>query len=300
MRVSELYSQVAKLGFEDTLEDGQAFYYALNRATVQVNAIRPKIGVIEIFNKPLDNRISDYSFTAREVFPNVEYSAVGAKAYYFEVIGEGNYKITYTKDDAEHTAVGNKFNTNTFTPIRGLVTTEEGNWIEDEVKLTISGDFVIYVRSAALYDKLYSSNPDDVPAFRKWVPYDISVLASDFLALEERPLTSETGITINDGYEIEDGKVLLLPYDTPGCYKIRYKKQMPKIEYTNAPLSDDTEIELDDELCTLLPLLMASYLWLDDEPTKAQYYLTLYTARANEIEYKTKQLKPLNYNTNGW
>ena len=42
MRVSELYEQVAGLGFETSLDDGNdRFYQAAGRALLQINALRP-------------------------------------------------------------------------------------------------------------------------------------------------------------------------------------------------------------------------------------------------------------------
>jgi hypothetical protein len=72
------------------------------------------------------------------------------------------------------------------------------------------------------------------------------------------------------------------------------------ISYTANPQSDDTVIDLDEELCTLLPLLVSAYVWLDDEPEKAAQYYSLYSERTKEIVYNTKNIKPATYITNGW
>ena len=48
MKISELYESVAKLGFEDSLEDIPAFFYAANRAVLQVNALRPLTSILEL------------------------------------------------------------------------------------------------------------------------------------------------------------------------------------------------------------------------------------------------------------
>ena len=300
MKVFELYDAVSKLGFEDSLEDNKAFYHALNRATVQVNALRPRTSVLEIFHKPLDNRIGNHSFAVREVFKNTEFFAEGAMGYYFEVLGEGRYNITYEKDGNVIKVCGENFKTSAFTALYDLIKDEDGKFIEGEIKLSFESDYVFYIRNVALYDRLLGSDKEDIPAFSEYSAYDISSLRGDFLALEERPISMDGHVTLNSEYEIEDGRVILLHYNSPGVYKIRYKKRVPFIEYSTQPEEDETNIELDEELCTLLPLLIASYVWIEDEPDKAQYYLSLYTSRAKEVAENNEKLGSLKYETNGW
>jgi hypothetical protein len=299
MRVNEIYEAVSKLGFEDSLEDNIAFYHALNRATVQINDLRPMIGAIEIFHKPLVNCIKD-SFTVREVFQKVDFSAIGAKAYYFEVKGLGRYAIKYKKDEEYITVKEDDFQHSVFTPKFGFITSEDGKPIDGETILEIKSDYAIYIRNVALYDKLYGPAVNDIPAYTEYTPYDISDLAEDFLALAERPIEMNGHIVMNTGYEIENGRVILLPRDNPGIYKIRYKKLVQSIEYEPSPAEDERDIPLDGDLCQLLPLLIASYVWIDDEPSKAQYYLNLYTVRAREIVAAKSNVSPLKYDTNGW
>ena len=89
MTVSQLYSSVARLGFETSLEDNDLFFQAANRAILQVNAIRPIQGIYVINHKPLDNLIRNASFSPVEVEGELCFEATGAKAYYFEADGEG-------------------------------------------------------------------------------------------------------------------------------------------------------------------------------------------------------------------
>lgn len=299
MRVSEIYEAVSKLGFEDSLEDNIAFYQALNRATVQINDLRPRTGAIEIFHKPLVNCIKD-PFTVREVSLKVDFSAVGAKAYYFEVKGSGKYAIKYKKDEGYGTVIEEAFEHSVFTPKFGLITSEDGENIDDEVILEIESKYVIYIRNVALYDKLYGPGAEGIPAYTEYQAYDISALADDFLALAERPIEMDGHIVMNTGYEIEDGRMLILPRDNSGTYKVRYKKLIPDIPYKPSPEEDETVIPLDGDLCKLLPLLIAAYVWIADEEDKAQYYLNLYNARASEIVRSNSDVSPLKYQTNGW
>ena len=64
---------------------------------------------------------------------------------------------------------------------------------------------------------------------------------------------------------------------------------------------ETVNIELDEELCALLPNLVAGYIWLDDEPAKAEFYLSLYREQVAEIKSQINHLRPVRYrNKNGW
>ena len=92
MRVSELYKQVAQLGFEDSLEDDSRFYYAANRALLQVSAIRPAVSAYIINHKPMANLLKENTFTPIERSEDLCFEATDAKSYYFEA--DGNGKVT--------------------------------------------------------------------------------------------------------------------------------------------------------------------------------------------------------------
>ena len=79
MTVAELYKQVAQLGFEVSLEDDDRFYYAANRALLQVNEVRPAISYYLINHKPLKNLLSDSAFSPVEKDEELQYSAHASK-----------------------------------------------------------------------------------------------------------------------------------------------------------------------------------------------------------------------------
>ena len=48
-------------------------------------------------------------------------------------------------------------------------------------------------------------------------------------------------------------------------------------------------------------MLIAAYVWIDDEPQKSEYYKYLYSERAAEIERKGKDISPVIIkSSNGW
>ena len=55
------------------------------------------------------------------------------------------------------------------------------------------------------------------------------------------------------------------------------------------------------EFLFLLPTLIASYVWADDEPQKAQYYLSLYREQVYAMDARKKTLEPAEIKSvNGW
>ena len=102
MNVAELYLQTAHLGFETTLEDSDRFYFAANRALLQVCKVRPAIRHCLINHKPLANLIRQDTFSPIEKIEDITYEAEGAKAYYFEADGNGVlYLEEYITDTGE-------------------------------------------------------------------------------------------------------------------------------------------------------------------------------------------------------
>lgn len=295
MTVSQLYSSVARLGFETSLEDNDLFFQAANRAILQVNAIRPIQGIYVINHKPLDNLIRNASFSPVEVEGELCFEATGAKAYYFEADGEGIAHIEAFDEISRTwgTAGSVEFSANrTFVPYKGMIE-KGGEFIQGRVRLRFTGYYLYSVRNVALYRNLYSADADRIPAYEAFTRYDISALVTDFATLASPPIREDSEHSLlNQDYEVENDRVILLPYHARGLYKIAYKRKPAVLEYTDDPLEDQTKVDLDEELCALLPMLVAAYVWTDDEPEKAQYYLTLYRERAIDIERRYKDLTP--------
>ncbi len=303
MRVNDAYEAVSKLGFEDSLEDAKVFYYALNRAAAAINALRPRTATYDIYHRPPPNLISGADFGTREVSSNVEYSVEFAKAFYFEVRGEGSFRIEYADKTSETgyvTVRDEPFDTTGFEPRRGIIRRENGEFCKGEVRLTFYGDYVFSIRNVALYDVLYSSDETKIPAYEPYTAYDISSLCSDFASLAANPIELEDYKYYNKSFRVEDGRIILLPHKWKGTCRVRYNKSTVEIPYRVDPRLDDIVIDIDPDLSMLLPLLTASYVWIDDDPDKAQYYLERYQEQAQMILASRKNYNPITYETNGW
>ena len=139
-------------------------------------------------------------------------------------------------------------------------------------------------------------------AYEPYTRYDISALKADFLALASPPIVDDdTHLLLNQGYEVENGRVILLPYNANGVYRIQYHKTPASLVNEGSASTDETVIDLDPDLCALLPTLVAAYVWVEDEPSKAEYYMSLYRELAADVERRHKSKKPVTIlGTNGW
>lgn len=305
MTVSELYNHVAKLGFEDSVEDNDVFYNAANRAIFQIAAIRPAVSSVEIIHEPATNLLAG-SFDTVTVGPGKEavYLAQGARAYYFESSGTGVCRIEKL-DGEEYTVIGivNFNKAGAFHAYRGFIL-DEGEPTDSVVRLRFSGDYTYMLRRVAMYSELYGPSESDILAYEPFTPYDISAMRDDFLSLASPPITDDTARAHLRGYKVENGRVILLPHDARGTYDVQYRRRPAKIQNTDAPEEQEDIIDLDEDLCSLLPVLTAAYVWADDEPEKSEYYLALYRERAAETERaeaKKSSLETVPFRNNyGW
>lgn len=304
MRVSELYKQVAQLGFEDSLEDDNRFYYAANRALLQINSIRPAVSVYVINHKPMENILKEQTFSPIERFDDLCFEATDAKAYYFEADGNGMLYIEIWDDGSGAWAIIGSQELEAdgkFKPYRGFIR-KDNAFTRGRIRLRFVGEFLYSVKNVAVYRYVYSDKVTDIPAYEPYTRYDISALVPDFLSLGSPPVKDdEKRERLNQNYDVENGRVILLPYSARGCFQIFYRRKPKEIENFGIASEDDAVIDLDEELCALLPTLIASYVWVEDEPTMAEYYLSLYRERAMDIERRIVRGTPVAIRSNnGW
>ena len=83
---------------------------------------------------------------------------------------------------------------------------------------------------------------------------------------------------------------------------ITYRMKPATYTVNEIGTAEDTVIDLDEGLCDLLPLFVASKLYLEEDPGKANQYRSEYEARRNEIlarEYNHPEASRFVL-TNGW
>lgn len=308
MTIKELYDSVAELGFETELESERlnGFIFAANRAIVQINRIRPATSIYKLNHFPLVNKLSESTY--EPVCKDDEaliFSTDGAKSYFFECNGNGIATIEKSTDFGETwetlAAVELVSEKGQFEKYRGLILDGDKPYL-GLVRIKFSGDYIYWVQNVAMYGSLLSADPESIPAFSKYISYDIASLTDDFVSFVCPPITDaqrDKGFILNTDYFVEGASKILIPASIKGVYDVVYNRQNKQLSLNDD--MEETNIDLDSELCCLMPNLVASYIWADDEPTKAEYYLTLYNAQVAEIMAREKNLKPVVYrNKTGW
>lgn len=301
MKIHEVYDAVAKLGMADNLDDVDAFYYALNRAIVQINSLKPITAMLEISRSTWENLVSNPHFEADEYKGEpLYYESTGPiKSYYFEVRGKGSYYVQTYNGESWDTIAGSDFSYNEFTPIRGLID-DQNAAVTVDARIKLYGDFSFKVRNVAFWDQVYSLDPNDIPAYARFERYDLEQIRDDFLSLDDKPFDDELERMLGEFF-VENRNVLLLERGGPADIKIKYNKKPRRFDRTVEVTADNRVLELDAELAELVPLLVAGYIWLEDEPDKAQVYIALYRERSAEIFARRKTISPKRVvSTNGW
>lgn len=268
MTLSQLREAVALLGFEsslDALDENAArhFCFCVDRALWAVERLRPRVSVLRLCHDPARNLLGNYCFRHRGG-RELTLTAPGAVSYTFFVRGEG--KVT-VRDG--RTSRGFSFSCPAGRRFCGLLS-------GDPASLVFSGDYDYIVTDAALWDRRYSDKESDIEPGTPYAVYDMEELCDDFLRFDEPPVVGAPS-----GTRTENGRLLFLPRDvTCGC-EIRYRKKHAPVTLDTP---DDFRPEIDEDLCQLVPLLVASYLCLDSAPDKAEFYLKMYAEQYARIK----------------
>jgi hypothetical protein len=253
MTLTNLLEEVYALGFEDSAELDENFLITANRALMHIFSEKCE----EKLGKMIATGIDTLSYISSYIHrpgTDVTFSIPGV-AYSFRVSGKGSYKI---KDK-------NGERTESFDTVMG----QRRGFISSDASITFLGEYTYTVIGLASFPYTSGEDVTDIPIFTKEKEYKISDVIADFLAFTRMP-------TDKDGYEISGARIcadtLYLPSDFKGEVNILYKRK-PEALCIDYP---DAEIDIPRSTENLLPLLVASYLWLDDDPDKAQYYMQLY------------------------
>ena len=125
--------------------------------------------------------------------------------------------------------------------------------------------------------------------YGEYIDYDLSAIASDNYEGVKYILRDNVDYT---DYQIVNGKQLRLHASDTGTYEIIYRTKI------TVGTTDTSTVPLDDDLAALLPLLVASYAWLDDNASRSQYYRALYERQAALIEKERVNVRMID--TRGW
>ena len=307
MTLKELYDAVAQLGFEAELENDNRFLHAVNRALIQVNRIRPATSIYKLNHFPIKNLLTGNTFEPKcKDDEALIFVVEKAKSYYFECNGNGQVIFENSTDSGKTWAVVDTVELSSpdggFTAYRGFI--KNGTeFCSGLVRLKFSGEFIYYIQNVALYEHVLSENVSDIPAFGEYCTYNIASLVSDFLSFACPPIVDAKrveGFILDKDYFVEGVGKILIPSSIIDTFEVRYNRKIAAVPLESVEMETIT-IDLDDELCAILPNLIASYVWVEDEPDKANYYLNLYREQVAEIKQESKSFAPLVYrNKSRW
>jgi hypothetical protein len=236
---------------------------------------------IDIAHIPVRNLISQGDKIRTIEAGSLSFEAEYTKSIYYEVLGKGTVTIKVgeeeTTEEFDSSADGSKG----FMPVKKLITNPDNL----KVVLTLTSDYPLSAKNVALYSANYSS-ADDIPPFSMNIRYNLSELVDDYYMVDLEHVIYEGDADISrykatSDFFQEGFKVLVLPRDIPGNYKVYYKAY-PQSITLDTP--DDEVLSLDPEVEALLPLYMASQLYKDDDSGIATVY-------RNEFEVAFERLK---------
>ena len=228
---------------------------------------------ISLNHMPAKNLVPEHTAIALNDGKSFTFSADGVKSFYFQYSGIGT--VTIERENLTTSITLDSY---------GKFTEYKGNYDNDAnetVTITFQSDYPATVKNIALYDTYF---PEDslVPEYGRYVKYDLKTLASDFYNLFDNSISYEDGnvyLNTTDYYR-ESDHILILPSNKPGSYTIWYHAYPEQI---TEETEDDYVLPIDPDVAVLLPLYMASQLYMDDD-------LAIATTLRNQFEVGLESL----------
>lgn len=257
MTVEQLERAVARLGFAPGIEDGAALLRdAAARALDEVAAVRPRLTRVSLFHLPALPIYLEGEETA--VTGEKTVSLPSGRSFFLRILGSGSLIARREGGGEAHYP---------FSSVPGVPAAIGGALPEGDgritLRITASGDYRLLV--LAVYDAAFGDLPPDPTAPRD---YDLSSLFPAYGSLVEPPKTRD-GRTLCEGsegdYTLDEGKILRLSPHTRGEIRLTYRRRLS--------LPETGELPVSEEEAALLPLFCAAYVYLEDDPEKASFYL---------------------------
>ena len=283
MTFAQLEAATARLGFTPSLDDGgELLRDAATRAIGEVALARPRIARVFLWHYPDIPIYSESSTASKDGEHRITLG--GGGSFYARIVGKGTLRIERSNAVTEY-AFQAKEGERPAT-VSGSVPKGTG-----EVVFRFIPKDSLRLLFFAVYDAAYTAAPQD-PAGSK--EYHLPSYFPDFGALVG-PIGAEGGEILREGdggdYTLKDQSTLLIHRKTPCRIELSYRRTL------SLPASGD--LPLTDEEAALLPLFCAAYVFLDDDPEKAAFYLARYREGLLRLSQEIKT--PIGYrDTTGW
>ncbi len=278
MTLNELKSDVALLGFEDEIADDALFISSANRAIKMIYTDRPvrSTGTVSASSPKIvmHRDLIIHSGGENSVFD------IEGKALYFRSSGKGECVVETS-------------NGSSLFPLSMKGQVSKAILYGGRATVTLRGDYYFTVSDFTVYGDIYAKSTADIPEYRGLAAVYIPDHINDFKSPAELP-RDLNGSVIEKAYI--SGDTLYLPPDYSGNVCIDYYKSAPVLTLSDA----DTDISISAETEHLLPLLTASFMWLDDDSEKAQYYMSLYRDAISAMRIYAHGGGVGKYESNGW
>ena len=192
--------------------------------------------------------------------------------------------------------------------IQALVDLNDGETIENDTTIVTSANIALahlarYIPPKGHITIEQTAGAEDIPGKVSttfcpgYIQYLLGGMAQDFVSIIGAPHTPAgedvSSLIIVDNY-------ILLPAKYVGTVVIDYRRRPENV--TLDTVAYNGEIDVQPSCEDLLALIMAYYVWLEDEPTKAERFLQMFMAQvsaelsARSRSYTHERVK----NINGW
>ena len=278
MTYSELRCEVTALGFDDIIEREELLVSSINRALRTIFSERAVTRTVKLFSpgQRIVSRVREIRHTG-----GIDMTLpLAGRAYSMRVSGVGRVTV---RDGNEERSFDFSSNSEL---IRGYLHTGG--------EVTFCGDYSYSVYDLITYSEAYSDNTEDIPDGSATRTFDIRMSYGDFLSFASLPRDNRGKCIQN--CTLCDGK---LEIDSEYCGEITLTyRRLPR---TVTGAVADEVIDVPEEYAHLLALLVASYVWLDDDEDKAKYYKELYSEMLRSLGNSTYSSIAVGYtDTNGW
>ena len=277
MTLRDLTDEVSAMGFDGAIATDELFIASLNRALRQIfgeHTVTGRVTLSAIRSKPA-TRIQSLRHTMGESLS----LPLRGKAYSFFTSGTGEFTLRDGKNTTHKSFDG--------TRVRFY------GFLSGDGEITFKGELAYLVTDMVTFDEICVTRAEDIPDGRSVRRISIREMTGDFLSFLHPP-TDANGNVIPD-VRMEDGAIYIKD-SFDGEINVTYRRLPKKI------VSDEAEAEIDipDEYAVLLGPLVASYVYLDSAPEKAELYGKLYRDMSDKELAQRRDGRAVKYVTNGW
>ncbi len=279
MTLTDIKNEIAALGFDADISINSSLIFSIKRALRTIYTERGETAVLDIYQEPFLPSIYHERIVHRGDSGDTVIKVSGA-AYAFAASGIGGFRVRSGNITREYS-----FNSQ-FSEFSGV--------LEGDGEITFFGRYMFVVYDLSVYDAIKSEDPRDITRHTGVTAYELKRFAKDYMFAVSVP-KNEYGRDIPGASVHKD--ILSVPSGYRGRIRIKYRKGIPD----SSQDTPDEKINLPEEYQSLLPLLTASYVWLDDDAEKAQYYMSLYRDGMAALKlYTSKEVNSSYTDVVGW